>query len=97
MTCPSVAGSFTTRDFLLAARGFDLMIIAMSPIEAAGGALRNSSLSELACRLWAIEWRLSIESLRRRGVVHHRVASRRAARCDTGPVSPLSAAAGAGR
>ena len=53
----------------LAARGFDLMIIAVSPIEPARWALRKSRLDELACRLWAIEWRLSVEALRRRGLV----------------------------
>jgi uncharacterized protein (DUF58 family) len=53
----------------LAARGFDLVIIAVSPIEPAQSALRNSPLDELACRLWAIAWRLSLEALRRRGLV----------------------------
>lgn len=52
----------------LAARGFDLVIIAVSPIEPAPWALRNSCLDELACRLWAIEWRRSLEALRRRGL-----------------------------
>jgi uncharacterized protein (DUF58 family) len=53
----------------LAARGFDFMIIAVSPIEPARWALRHSGLDELALRLWAIEWQLSIVELRRRGLV----------------------------
>jgi uncharacterized protein (DUF58 family) len=59
---------FTDTVLNLAARGFDLMIIAVSPIEPARWALRGSRLDELTLRLWAIEWRLSIETLRRRGL-----------------------------
>jgi uncharacterized protein (DUF58 family) len=50
----------------LAGRGFDLVIIAVSPIEPARWALRGSRLDELALRLWAIEWRFSVDALRRR-------------------------------
>ena len=52
----------------LVARGFDLVIIAVSPIEPARRVLQGSRLDELALRLWAIEWQLSVEALRRRGL-----------------------------
>jgi hypothetical protein len=44
----------------LAVRGFDLIVIALAPIEPTRRALRGSRLDEAACRLWAIEWRLTV-------------------------------------
>jgi uncharacterized protein (DUF58 family) len=66
---PLVDQRFIDTAIDLAARGFDLVVIAVSPIEPARWALRHSPIDELACRLWAIEWRRSIEALRRRGLV----------------------------
>jgi hypothetical protein len=43
-------------------------VIAVSPIEPATCALRKAPLDDLAGRVWAIEWHLSLEALRRRGL-----------------------------
>jgi len=53
----------------LAARGFDLIVLAVSPIAPTRRILSPSALDDLACRLWALEWRETAEALRRRGLV----------------------------
>jgi uncharacterized protein (DUF58 family) len=53
----------------LAARGFDLIVLAVAPIEPTRRILSPSALDEMACRLWAMEWRETAEALRRRGLV----------------------------
>jgi uncharacterized protein (DUF58 family) len=65
---PLLDRRFIDAAFNLVARGFDLVIIALSPVEPARWALRHSPVDELACRLWALEWRLSLEALRSRGL-----------------------------
>lgn len=52
----------------LAARGFDLVVIAVSPAPAARAAVRPGPVADLAARLWDLERRPEIEGLRRRGV-----------------------------
>ena len=53
----------------LAARGFDVIVIAVSPIEPTWRCLSDSWLDEIGCRLWGIEWQDEIDELRRRGLV----------------------------
>jgi len=53
----------------LAARGFDLIVLAVSPIEPTRRILSPAALDDLALRLWALEWRETVEVLRRRGLV----------------------------
>jgi len=52
----------------LAARGFDLVVIAVSPATAARAAVRPGPVADLAARLWDLERRPEIDALRRLGV-----------------------------
>ena len=52
----------------LAARGFDVIVIAVSPIEPTRRLLAGSAIDNLASRLWAIEWQSALDVLRRRGI-----------------------------
>jgi uncharacterized protein (DUF58 family) len=52
----------------LAARGFDLVVVAVSPIPAACAAAGRRRLTDVASRLWALERRLDLDELRRRGL-----------------------------
>lgn len=53
----------------LAARGFDLVLLAVSPVELMRAALPPSPVDELACRLWSLERRAQLVELRRQGLV----------------------------
>jgi uncharacterized protein (DUF58 family) len=61
----------------LAARGFDVIVVAVSPIEPTRRGLAGSWLDDLGCRLWRMEWRDKTDDLRQRGLVI--LESRRAA------------------
>ena len=52
----------------LAARGFDLVVIAVSPVEPARVAARPGRVTDVAARLWALERRAALDDLRRRGL-----------------------------
>jgi len=52
----------------LGARGFDLIVFAVSPIEPTRAALRPSFVNDIACRLWTMEWQARIAELRARGL-----------------------------
>jgi uncharacterized protein (DUF58 family) len=52
----------------LAARGFDLVVLAVSPVAAARAALRRGAVADLAARWWALERRAQLDELRRRGL-----------------------------
>jgi uncharacterized protein (DUF58 family) len=52
----------------LAARRFDVVVLAVSPIEATRLVLRGSLLDDVACRLWAMEWQIKVDGLRRHGL-----------------------------
>lgn len=52
----------------LAARGFDLVVIAISPVTAARAAVRGGRVADVAARLWTLERRVQIDELRRRGL-----------------------------
>jgi uncharacterized protein (DUF58 family) len=52
----------------LAARGFDLVILAVSPVDITRAMLVRSPVDELACRLWSVERRTRLAELRRRGL-----------------------------
>jgi uncharacterized protein (DUF58 family) len=53
----------------LVARGFDCVILSLSPVEVVRASLKLSPVDELACRLWALERRIQLAELRRRGLV----------------------------
>jgi uncharacterized protein (DUF58 family) len=52
----------------LAARRFDLVILAVSPLPAARAAMRPSPALDVASRLWTLERRAELETLRRQGL-----------------------------
>jgi uncharacterized protein (DUF58 family) len=52
----------------LSARGFDLVVIAVSPVASARAAVRGGRVADLAARLWSLERRVQIDELRRRGL-----------------------------
>jgi uncharacterized protein (DUF58 family) len=45
------------------ARGFDLALIAISPVEPTSWVLKGSPLDRAACRLWALEWQARLDRL----------------------------------
>jgi uncharacterized protein (DUF58 family) len=52
----------------LTARGFDLVVIAVSPVGPARAAVRGGVVADLAARLWALERRGQLDEHRRRGL-----------------------------
>jgi uncharacterized protein (DUF58 family) len=52
----------------LAARGFDLVVLAVSPVELTRAALLPSVTLDLAARLWTLERRSELAELRRHGL-----------------------------
>jgi len=52
----------------LAGRGFDLAVVAVSPVEVTRAALPPSTATALACRLWSIERQAMLDALRSRGL-----------------------------
>jgi len=52
----------------LVARGFDVLLLSISPIEVTRAALALSPVDKLACRLWALEREAELSDLRRRGL-----------------------------
>jgi uncharacterized protein (DUF58 family) len=53
----------------LAARGFDLVVIAVSPVSVARAAAKATSpAADVAARLWGLERRAQVDDLRRRGL-----------------------------
>lgn len=52
----------------LAARGIDVIVLAVSPIEPTRRVLGRTSLDDTSCRLWMMEWQLKVDELRRRGL-----------------------------
>ena len=52
----------------LAARGIDVIVLAVSPIEPTRRVLGRTSLDDTACRLWMIDWQIKVAELRRRGL-----------------------------
>jgi uncharacterized protein (DUF58 family) len=52
----------------LAARGFDLVTLVVSPVEVTRATLPPSPTADLACRLWSLERRAALDDLRRQGL-----------------------------
>ena len=65
---PLLDGRFVRAATDLAARGFDLVVIAVSPVAAARAAAPRGRVNDLAARLWALERRAALDDLRRRGL-----------------------------
>jgi uncharacterized protein (DUF58 family) len=65
---PLLDGRFLRVAADLAARGFDLVVIAVSPVPAARAAAPPARVAALAGRLWTLERRAQITALRQRGL-----------------------------
>jgi uncharacterized protein (DUF58 family) len=53
----------------LLARGYSIVLLTVSPVDVTRAVLRQSALTDLACRLWNLERAAQIEELRRQGIV----------------------------
>jgi len=53
----------------LAARGFDVVLVVISPVEVTRSLVRGSLSDQLACRLWTLERRARLDEFRRQGIV----------------------------
>ena len=60
---------FTKAALDLAARGFDLVVLVVSPVEVTRAALVPSPINQLACRLWTVDRRAQLDEFRRHGLV----------------------------
>lgn len=65
---PLLDARFTKATLDLAARGFDLVVVVVSPVEVTRTTVKPSPLNELACRLWALERRARLDEFRRHGI-----------------------------
>jgi uncharacterized protein (DUF58 family) len=65
---PLLDRRFTKAVLDLAARGFDLVVLAVCPVEVTRAALAPSPTVDLACRLWTLERRSELAELRRHGL-----------------------------
>jgi uncharacterized protein (DUF58 family) len=65
---PLLDARFTKAAIDLAGRGFDLVILDVSPVAVTRATLAPSRATDLACRLWSLERRLQLDELRRRGL-----------------------------
>jgi len=59
---------FTTAALDLAARGFDLAVVLVSPVEITRSVVGGSRIDDLACRLWQLDRRAAIHAFRRQGI-----------------------------
>ena len=59
---------FTRTALDLAARGFDLVVIDVSPVDVTRSTLPATPLNDLACRLWALDRRPRLDEFRRHGI-----------------------------
>ena len=65
---PLLDPRFTRTALDLAARGFDLVVVAVSPVDVTRTALPASALNDLACRLWTLDRRAQLDEFRRHGI-----------------------------
>jgi uncharacterized protein (DUF58 family) len=65
---PLLDPRFTKAALELAARGFDFVVLVVSPIEATRALLPGARTDDLACRLWALERRAALDEFRRHGI-----------------------------
>jgi len=65
---PLLDQRFTKATLDLAARGFDIIVLVVSPVDVTRGMLAPSETDDLACRLWTLERRARLDWLRRHGL-----------------------------
>jgi len=65
---PLLDARFTKAALDLAARGFDLVLLVVSPVSVTRATLPASPINDLACRLWTLERRARLAVFRRHGI-----------------------------
>jgi uncharacterized protein (DUF58 family) len=65
---PLLDRRFTQAAVDLVARGFDVLVLVVSPVELMRASLDPSPIDQLACRLWTLERRARLDELRRHGL-----------------------------
>lgn len=65
---PLLDRRFTQAAVDLVARGFDMLVLVVSPVELMRARLNASPIDQLACRLWTLERRARLDELRRHGL-----------------------------
>ena len=65
---PLLDARFARAALDLAARGFDLVVLDVSPVAVTRAALLPSPATDLACRLWTLERRARLAELHRQGI-----------------------------
>jgi uncharacterized protein (DUF58 family) len=65
---PLLDARFTKATLDLAARGFDLAVLVVSPVDVLRTTLRPSPVNALACRLWQLDRRSHLDRLRRHAI-----------------------------
>jgi hypothetical protein len=65
---PLLDERFVTAMGDLLARGFDVVLFSLSPVEMTRAALPLSPVDDLACRLWSLERQAQLFELRRQGL-----------------------------
>lgn len=65
---PLLDSRFTRTALDLAARGFDLVVVEVSPVDVTRATLPASALNDLACRMWALDRRVQLDEFRRHGI-----------------------------
>ena len=66
---PLLDPRFTKATLDLAARGFDVVVLVVSPVDVTRNMLTRSALDDLACRLWTLERHARLDEFRRHGIV----------------------------
>jgi uncharacterized protein (DUF58 family) len=79
---PLLDGRFAKATLDLAARGFDVVVLVVSPVDVTRAMLARTPLNALACRLWTLERRAGLDAFRRHGL----------AVCEWNPAEPLETA-----
>jgi uncharacterized protein (DUF58 family) len=65
---PLLDGRFVKAVTNLAARGFDVVLVAVSPVAAGRALVRGGAVADAAAQLWALERRVYLDELRRNGL-----------------------------
>jgi uncharacterized protein (DUF58 family) len=65
---PLLDPRFTKAALDLAARGFDVAVLVVSPVDVTRAVLKASPINHLACRLWTLERRARLEAFHRHGL-----------------------------
>src|SRR4029453_3878132 len=65
---PLLDRRFTQAAVDLVGRGFDVLVLVVSPVELMRGTMGASSIDQLACRLWTLERRARLDEMRRHGL-----------------------------